>query len=147
MALAAFDGLLDDLLTCVNTGQLARRQFRDIARIAGLINVGYPGQQQTNRQLQASSELFFDVFTDFDPDNLLLEQAKREVLERQLEVARLRTALEGLAQIDLVFTSPDRLTPLAFPLWAKRLREQHLTSQSWEKRVTQMVAKLESAAK
>ncbi len=145
-ALMHTDALVEDLLACVDTGQLARRQFRDIARIAGLINVGYPGQSQSNRQLQASSELFFDVFRDFDPDNLLLDQAKREVLERQLEVSRLRTALEKLADTELVLTDPGRLTPLGFPLWAERLREQHLTSQSWEDRVTQMVEKLEAAA-
>ncbi len=117
--------LLEDLLACVDTGQLARRQFRDIARIAGLIQTGYPGENRGNKHLQASSELFFDVFTDFDPDNLLLTQAKREVLERQLEVARLRDALEALAADEIVCVTPDRLTPLGFPLFADRLREQH----------------------
>ncbi len=144
-ALLGTDHLIEDLLACVDTGQLARRQFRDIARIAGLINVGYPGQSVSGRQLQASSELFFDVFRDFDPDNLLLDQAKREVLERQLEVARLRTALDAIAEETLSLVEPGRLTPLAFPLWAERLREQHLTSQSWENRVTAMVSKLENA--
>lgn len=138
--------LVEDLLACVDTGQLARRQFRDIARIAGLINTGYPGQSQSNRQLQASSELFFDVFADFDPDNLLLDQAKREVLERQLEVARLRAALEALSETELIFRGPGRLTPLGFPLWAERLREQHVTSASWEDRITQMLGSLEAQA-
>ncbi|MEM9751770.1 MAG: ligase-associated DNA damage response DEXH box helicase [Planctomycetota bacterium] len=138
--------LVEDLLACVDTGQLARRQFRDIARIAGLINTGYPGQSQSNRQLQASSELFFDVFKDFDPENLLLDQAKREVLERQLEVARLREALETLDQTKLVFREPGRLTPLGFPLWAERLREQHVTSQSWEQRIAKMLGTLEAEA-
>ncbi|MEM8781617.1 MAG: ligase-associated DNA damage response DEXH box helicase [Planctomycetota bacterium] len=145
-ALLTTERLVDDLLACVDTGQLARRQFRDIARIAGLINPGYPGQSQSNRQLQASSELFFDVFRDFDPENLLLDQAKREVLERQLEVARLRNALETLGDTELVFRGPGRLTPLGFPLWAERLREQHLSSQSWEERITQMLGALEAEA-
>ena len=72
--LLSTENLLDDLLACVQEGPLARRQFRDIARIAGLISAGFPGQSQSNRQLQASSELFFDVFTEFDPDNLLLDK-------------------------------------------------------------------------
>jgi ATP-dependent Lhr-like helicase len=60
---------------------MARRQFREIARVAGLIFQGYPGQHKAARHLQASSELFFDVFSEYDPENLLLTQARREVLQ------------------------------------------------------------------
>ena len=145
-SLLSLDRLLEDLLEALNTSQLARRAFRDIARVAGLISTGFPGQQVANHHLQASSELFFDVFTDFDPDNLLLDQAKREVLEQQLEVTRLRTALVELAATRLDQRVTERLSPLAFPLWAERLREQHLTSQSWQERVGKMVLQLENAA-
>ncbi|MEO1237375.1 MAG: ligase-associated DNA damage response DEXH box helicase, partial [Planctomycetota bacterium] len=138
--------LLDDLLEALNTSQLARRAFRDIARVAGLISPGYPGQPVANRHLQASSELFFDVFVDFDPENLLLDQARREVLEQQLEVRRLRRALGTLAEAELEPVATERLTPLAFPLWAERLREQHLNSQSWQEQVGKMVVRLEEAA-
>ena len=140
------DHLLEDLLAALNTSQLARRAFRDIARVAGLISTGFPGQSVPNRHLQASSELFFDVFTDFDPQNLLLDQARREVLEQQLEVQRLRASLEGLAAVRLELRATQRLTPLAFPLWADRLREQHMTSQSWQDVVGKMVVRLEAAA-
>ncbi|MEM1027300.1 MAG: ligase-associated DNA damage response DEXH box helicase [Planctomycetota bacterium] len=140
------DGLLEDLLAALNTSQLARRAFRDIARVAGLISTGFPGQPVANRHLQASSELFFDVFNDFDPDNLLLDQARREVLEQQLEVTRLTAALDDLGRMRLDTRLTPRLTPLAFPLWAERLREQHLTSQSWQERVGKMVMRLEAAA-
>ena len=144
--LLSTERLLDDLLESLDTSQLARRAFRDIARVAGLITVGFPGQAVANRHLQASSELFFDVFTDFDPGNLLLDQAKREVLEQQLEVSRLRVALERLAAARLTCRATERLSPLAFPLWAERLREQHLTSQSWQEQVSKMVVRLEKAA-
>jgi len=138
--------LLDDLLRALDSSQLARRAFRDIARVAGLITVGFPGQPVANRHLQASSELFFDVFRDFDPHNLLLDQANREVLERQLEVTRLRGTLDELGAATLVLRDTERLSPLAFPLWAERLREQHLTSQSWTDRVSKMALRLEEAA-
>ena len=144
--LFATEHLLEDLLSALDSSQLARRAFRDIARIAGLITVGFPGQPVANRHLQASSELFYDVFRDFDPQNLLLDQAKREVLERQLEIKRLGVALETLSTATLELRSPERLTPLAFPLWAERLREQHLTSQSWQQQVSKMAVKLEAAA-
>ncbi|MEM7625426.1 MAG: ligase-associated DNA damage response DEXH box helicase [Planctomycetota bacterium] len=144
--LLGIDGLLDDLLAALNTSQLARRAFRDIARVAGLISTGYPGESVTNRHLQASSELFFDVFTDFDPENLLLDQARREVLEQQLEVKRLRHAMQQIAESRLDLRPTEKLTPLAFPLWAERLREQHLNSQSWQEQIGKMALQLERAA-
>ncbi|MEM7680601.1 MAG: ligase-associated DNA damage response DEXH box helicase [Planctomycetota bacterium] len=140
------DQLLEDLLVCVRSGALARRQFRDIARIAGLVHPGMPGRGKASRHLQASSELFFDVFTEFDPDNLLLDQARREVLSRQLELSSLRDALTAIADHRMVVTEPDRLTPLAFPLWAERLRQQHVSSESWRARVQRMAASLEDLA-
>lgn len=140
------DGLLDDLLAALDSSQLARRAFRDIARVAGLISTGYPGDGVTSRHLQASSELFFDVFTDFDPENYLLVQARREVLENQLEVSRLRGALDSLRDLRINLVKTERFSPLAFPLWAERLREQHLTSQSWQEQVSKMALHLETQA-
>lgn len=138
--------LLEDLLACLNSTELARRQFRDIARVAGLIMPGFPGQKRTARQLQASSEMFFDVLSEFDPDNLLLSQARREVLESQLEIGRLRTALETLAAQPMTIRTLDRLTPLAFPIWAEHLRAIHLSSEKWSEMVARMALQLEAAA-
>ncbi len=139
-------GLLEDILACVNSSELARRQFRDIARVAGLVFSGYPGSGKSTRQLQVSSAILFDVFADYDPDNLLLSQARREVLDQQLEVARLRDLLHALTARRLTITRPKRLTPLAFPLWADRLRAQEVSSERWEDRVRRMAVQLERAA-
>jgi ATP-dependent Lhr-like helicase len=62
-----------DLLASLNFSEVARRQFREIARIAGLVFQGYPGARKLERQLQASSGLIFDVLRQYDPDNLLLD--------------------------------------------------------------------------
>ncbi len=144
--LLSTDFLLEDILTCVNSSELARRQFRDIARIAGLVFSGYPGSGKSTRQLQASSSIIFDVFSQYDPDNLLIDQARREVLEDQLEVARLRNLLEEIRMQELQFVDTPRLTPLAFPLWADRLRSQEVTTEKWEDRIKRMVVQLEAAA-
>ncbi|MFW6059528.1 MAG: ligase-associated DNA damage response DEXH box helicase [Phycisphaeraceae bacterium] len=140
------DRLVEDLLACLNATELARRQFREIARVAGLIFTGYPGQSKSARQLQASSEMFYDVLSEYDPDNLLLDQAQREVLEQQLEVRRLRTALDRLDAMTLRLVDPPRLTPMGFPLWAEQLRENYVTSEKWSDRVRKMAVSLESAA-
>jgi len=140
-------GVVDDLLECLNAGELTRRQFRDIARVAGLVLATSPGAPKTVRQLQASSELFFDVFTEFDPENLLLKQARREVLERQLEVTRLTDSLERTQRSQLVLRSPGRLTPMAFPVWAQRISSQTLRVEDASSRIERMILSLEKSAK
>jgi ATP-dependent Lhr-like helicase len=140
------DHLMDDLLACLNAGELTRRQFREISRVAGLIIVSTPGAPKSTRMLQASSELFYDVFSQFDPDNLLLVQARREVLERQLEFSRLTDALTSLKSQQFILTRPTYLTPLAFPLWAQHIQSQTVKGGSPEDRITRMLAQLEQAA-
>ena len=129
----------------MNSAELARRQFREIARIAGLVFQGYPGSGKTTRQLQSSSGLFYDVFTRYDPQNLLLNQARREVLERQLEISRLGATITEVTEMKIVVVEIERLTPLAFPLWASFV-QANVTSEKWSERVKRMALQLESVA-
>lgn len=140
------ENLAEDLLASVNLGEISRRQFRDIARIAGLVFQGFPGHGKSTRQLQASSGLMFDVLQRYDPDNLLLRQARLEVLEAQLEFSRVSTALKRLAKRALLITQPRRFTPLAFPIWAGRLQTQMLSTESWQQRIERMARQLEQQA-
>lgn len=144
--LLSTEGLLEDILSAVNTAGLARSKFREIARVAGLVFPGFPGAGKTARQLQASSDLFFDVFREFDPGNLLLEQARREAMEQQLEFTRLREVLEQVARMELICVDVPRLTPLGFSLWADQLMAQ-VSSESWADKVKRMTMELESAAR
>jgi ATP-dependent Lhr-like helicase len=136
------DRLLEDILAALNASEMARHRFRDIARIAGLVFQGYPGRQKGARQVQASSGLMFDVLSEHDPDNPLLDQSRREVLEAELEFSRLEDCLSRLVDREIRITSPGRLTPLAFPLWADRLRGQ-LSSEQWEDRIERMLDRLD----
>jgi ATP-dependent Lhr-like helicase len=145
-SLLSVESVLTDTLAALNTGELARRHFREIARIAGLLVPARPGGFKSARQLQASSGLFYDVFVEFDPENLLLTQARREVLERQLEFARLQSALNRLTQKQRVLTRTRRLTPMAFPLWAERIASQQLRFESAQQRIERVARQLELAA-
>lgn len=137
--------LLHDITQSLNAAELARRQFREIARVAGLIFGGFPGQQKSVKQVQASSGLLYDVFTRFDPDNLLLHQAQREVLERQLEASRIGRVLTRLSNSDVRVIDVERPTPLAFPLLVDRTR-QKVTSEKLSDRVRRMTAQFERPA-
>ena len=132
-------GVVDDLTESVNLGELAKRQFRDIARIAGLVFAGYPGAGKRTRQVQTSASLVFDVFARYDPENLLLGQARREVLEQQFELARLEVALERLASSQVRVMDIPHPTPLAFPLVIDRLGSR-LSTEALIARVQRLVA-------
>jgi len=137
------DGLLDDLYSSLNMGELARRQFREIARVAGLLPPSLPGRAvRSLRQLQASSGLLFDVLRRHDPGHVLLAQAEREVLESQLEVQRLADALARCRSRRLDLRQPRGLTPLSFPLWAESVRGQ-LSTEDWRTRVRRAAEQLE----
>jgi ATP-dependent helicase Lhr and Lhr-like helicase len=138
--------LVADILACMNTGEMARHAFRDIARVTGLITQGFPGQRKTGRALQVSAALLYDVFAQYDPENLLLDQARREILDRQLELTRLETVLQHLQARPLLRVHTPYLTPMAFPLWADRLGSS-LATESFHDRLESMLASLEKAAR
>jgi ATP-dependent helicase Lhr and Lhr-like helicase len=137
--------LLHEVLASLNAGELARRRFREIARVSGLIYQSYPGEKRSAKQLQASSSLFWEVFRKYDPANRLLQQAEAEVLAQELEIGRLGASLARMATQRLVLKHPARPTPFAFPLMVERFREQ-LSNESVADRISRMVAQLEKAA-
>ncbi len=134
--------LLRDIQQSVNNVEMARRKFRDIAVIGGLVFQGYPGEQKKARHLQASSSLLFNVFYEYDPNNLLLRQAYQEVLDQQMEEVRLRNALTRIQSENIVLTYPQRLTPFCFPIKVDSMRES-LTSEKLEDRIQRMQEQLE----
>ncbi|MBP1651161.1 MAG: associated domain protein [Bacteroidetes bacterium] len=135
--LFSLDNLNNDLLASVNATEMARRKFRDIAVIAGLIFQGYPGKHKQSRHLQSSASLLFNVFTEYDPQNLLLRQAFNEAFFYQMEEARLRESLDRIYNSKIVITYPEALTPFCFPIKVDSLREQ-LTSEKLEDRIKKM---------
>jgi ATP-dependent Lhr-like helicase len=137
--------LLEDVLDSLNATQLSQQRFREVARIAGLIFQGYPGQPKSARQLQASSSLFFEVFRKHDAANLLLTQAQREVLEQELELTRLRDTLTELHGRRIAFHETKRATPFGFALMVEMFREK-VTTEKLNDRVQRMLRELEKAA-
>jgi ATP-dependent Lhr-like helicase len=136
--------LLQDILESLNVSEMARRRFRGIARVAGLVFQGYPGRRKTWGQVQASSSLLYNVFRRYDPGNLLIEQSTREILERQLEFERLSQSLVRMAASRLHLIETAQPTPLAFPILVNRLRTR-ISSEKLADRVRRMQLKLEKA--
>jgi ATP-dependent helicase Lhr and Lhr-like helicase len=136
--------LLHDVLASLNSGELAQRRFREIARVTGLVFGGYPAAPKSLRQLQASSSLFFEVFRKYDAGNRLLGQAEHEVLTQELELARLGSTLECMAAQELELVELEAPSPFSLPLMVERLREQ-LSTEKLKDRLERLLAEGEAA--
>jgi len=139
------DDLLPDVLASLNSGELAQRRFREIARVSGLIFSGYPGAPKSSKQLQASSGLFYEVFRKYDAGNLLLGQAQTEVLSQELDIRRLGVSLARMRAQRIVFIDLKAPSPFSLPLMVERLREK-LSTEKLADRLARIVRDAEKAA-
>ena len=139
------EGLLADVLARLNSGELAQRRFREIARVAGLVFTGYPGAPKSTKQLQASSGLFFEVFRKYDADNLLLNQAQTEVLSQELDIRRLSASLRRMAALHVDFVALKAPSPFSLPLMVERLREK-LSTEKLADRLARIIKDAERLA-
>ena len=142
--LIEMENLEGDLEEALNVSELCRRRFRNIAQVSGLITQSMPGQNKSGGQLQISASLLFDVFSKHEPDHMLLEQARREVLDEQLERERLHAALQRMAGNTWVLERIPRPGPLAFPLLVERLNNR-LSNESMLERVQRLIAEAQKA--
>jgi len=136
------NNLMAEIQEAVNSAQLATRKFRDIAQISGLTFQGMPGKEIKARHLQASSSLFFKMFSEYEPNNLLLLQAYDEVFYDQMDEPRLRAALLNIRNQKIVVTKPKQPTPFCFPIMVERIRSKY-TNETIEERVAKMIAQIE----
>lgn len=133
--------LLEDIQQSVNSIEMAKRKFRDIAVIGGLIFQGFPGEQKKARHLQSSASLLFKVFSEYEPNNVLLRQSYNEVMSQQMEEIRLREALQRITAGRITITQPEKLTPFCFPIKVDSKREE-LSSEKLEDRIRKMQEQL-----
>ncbi len=133
----SLEDLEPDIRASLNISELTQRQFRGVAQVAGLVFKGYPGSRKTSSQLQVSTSLLYDVFTKYEPDNLLLKQAEREVLQDQLETHRLAKTLSRLDQRSVLWKETKRPSPLAFPLLVERLNSR-MSNETLMERIQRM---------
>jgi ATP-dependent Lhr-like helicase len=129
--------LTEDIQNSINAVELSRRKFRDIAIISGLIFTGFPGKVKKNRHLQSSSQLLFEVFKEYEPENLLFQQTFDEVMTFQLEEARMREALDRMRVQKKLIVFPEKPPPFAFPIMVDMLREK-MSTEKLEERIKKM---------
>lgn len=138
--------LVEDIRASLNDSELAKRKFWEIGQVAGLVFHGFPGEQRKTKHLRMSTSLMFDVFTEYEPGHLLIQQAFDEVMFFQLDEIRLRQVLNKIQHQEIVLNHTERFTPYAFPIMVDRLRGR-LSSEKLIDRVRKMQSQLEKHVK
>jgi ATP-dependent Lhr-like helicase len=141
--LFSLDELEEDILHCINESELSKRKFREIASIAGLVFQGYPGKPTSFKHIQANSGLLFQVFEEYDPENLLLKQARSEALNQQMEQEMFVEAVRKINGQSIQVRYPSQFTPFSFPILVDRLSRTSLSSESVEDRITKILAQMD----
>jgi ATP-dependent Lhr-like helicase len=132
------ENLMIDVISSINSAEMARRKFRDIAVISGMVVQNFPGQQRSNKALQSSAGLIFKVLEDHDPNHFLVRQAYTEVFNMQLQEQRLVEAFKRIERSKLILKYSNKFTPLSFPIKVDSLR-QTLTSESLDARIQKLI--------
>ncbi len=140
------ENLVEDIRSSLNNSEMAKRRFWGISQVAGLVFHGFPGEQRKSRHLRMNTSLLFDVFSEYEPDHLLIQQAFDEVMFFQLDEIRLRQALVKIQNQEIVLNHTERFTPYAFPIMVDRLREK-LSSEKLIDRIKKMQLQLEKHVK
>ena len=113
--------------------------------VTSLVFTGYPGAPRSNRQLQASSSLFYEVFRKYDAGNLLLGQAEGEVLSQELDIRRLAATLKRMSMQTVDFVELKVPSPFSLPLMVERFRET-LTNEKLADRLARIIRDAERVA-
>ncbi|HAO26635.1 MAG TPA: DNA ligase-associated DEXH box helicase, partial [Chryseobacterium indologenes] len=132
------DHLMTDVIASINSAEMARRKFRDIAVISGMVIQNYAGQQRSNKSLQSSAGLIFKVLEDYDSNHFLIKQAYTEVFNMQLQEQRLVEAFKRIEKSQIILKRSRSFTPLSFPIKVDSLR-QTLSSEGLDARIRRML--------
>ncbi|WP_164468012.1 ligase-associated DNA damage response DEXH box helicase [Epilithonimonas vandammei] len=132
------ENLMNDVISSINAAEMARRKFRDIAVISGMVVQNFPGQQRSNKSLQSSAGLIFKVLEDHDPNHFLVRQAYTEVFNMQLQEQRLVEAFKRIEKSKIILKFANSFTALSFPIKVDSLR-QTLTSEDLDARIQKLI--------
>ena len=132
------ENLMNDVISSINAAEMARRKFRDIAVISGMVIQNFPGQQRSNKSLQSSAGLIFKVLEDYNPNHFLVRQAYTEVFNAQLQEVRLVEAFKRIEKSKIILKLANAFTPLSFPIKVDSLR-QTLTSENLDARIQKLI--------
>ena len=112
----------DDLEAWMAESSMLRRNFRNVAVIAGLIERHHPGADKNRRQVTVNSDLIYNVLRRHQPDHILLRATRADAGGGLTDLSRIALLL-ARANRRLRHMVLSRVSPLAVPVLLEIGRE------------------------
>ena len=84
------------------------------------------------RKMQWSSEVIFNVLQQYEPNHILLREARRDAVHTYIDLDGAVRLLESLREKPMRLEPVERVPPLSFALFATKIKEALLVEDPRE---------------
>jgi ATP-dependent Lhr-like helicase len=122
----------DDLHEALSRSDLLKYHFRNAAQTGLMVYRNFFGEQKSLRKLQWSAEVIFNVLQQYEPDHILLREARRDAVHTYIDHDAGLAWLDGLRGKPVRLRKVERVPPLSFALFATKIKEALLVEDPRE---------------
>ncbi|MDX1950814.1 MAG: DEAD/DEAH box helicase [Verrucomicrobiota bacterium] len=130
--LLAAEGFEADLHHALSKSDLLKYHFRNAAQTGMMVYRNFFGEQKALRKVQWSAEVLFNVLTQYEPDHVLLREARRDAVHTYIDQQGALQFLMGISDKPFRIRQVDRVPPLSFALFATKIKEALLVEDPRE---------------
>ncbi|HEY1174030.1 MAG TPA: DEAD/DEAH box helicase [Verrucomicrobiae bacterium] len=117
------EGFEADLDESLKRSALLQYHFRNAAQTGLMVYRNFFGEQKSVRKLHFSAEVIFNVLQQYEPDHVLMREARSDVRHTFLDVAGAEAFLARAAHLPKRLHAVDRVPPLSFAMYATKIKE------------------------
>jgi ATP-dependent Lhr-like helicase len=132
--LFAPENFLTELDESLSRSALLKYHFRSAAQTGLMVYRNYFGESKSARKMQWSAEVIFNVLAQYEPDHVLLREARRDTMHTFLDAPAAAAFLDDLqAQRRPIRLRPvTEVPPLSFGMYATKIKEALLVEDPRE---------------
>jgi len=131
-ALLATAHFARDLDESLSRSHLLKYHFRNAAQTGMMVYRNFFGEQKPLRKLQWSAEVIFNVLQQYEPDHVLMREARRDAVHTYIDIDGALAFLERAATRPMRIRPVFRVPPLSFALFATKIKEALLVEDPRE---------------
>jgi ATP-dependent Lhr-like helicase len=112
-----------ELHDSLSRSDLLKYHFRNAAQTGMMVYRNYFGSPKSLRKVQWSAEVIYNVLMQYEPDHVLLREARRDAVHTYLDIDAAQAYLAKIEGKPAVLKRVDRVPPLSFALYATKIKE------------------------
>jgi ATP-dependent helicase Lhr and Lhr-like helicase len=121
-----------DLDESLSRSHLLKYHFRNAAQTGMMVYRNYFGERKPLRKLQWSTEVIFNVLAQYEPNHVLMREAKRDAVHTYIDIEGALSFLAKAATKPMRIRQVERVPPLSFALFATKIKEALLVEDPRE---------------